>query len=171
MRRPVTLEVLACLLLCAALLLPGAAAVAAPGESASVSGVERAIRDCANRNRRAIGLESLRGSGVLDKAARLQARNMATHGFFDHTDQQGRGPQERVEIFDTRDEFVFVGENIAAGYPSVAATCQGWMHSPGHRENILNGDYTRIGAGFARGGPYGRYYVQVFARGRQAERD
>lgn len=146
------------------------AASAGPGKGASLAGVERAIRGCANRNREAAGLEPLRASGVLGKAARLQARNMATQGFFSHEDPQGRGPAERVEIFDTRHEFFFVGENIAAGYPSAAATCQGWMQSSGHRANILDGDYTRIGAGFARGGPYGRYYVQVFARGQGAAR-
>jgi len=153
----------ACLFLCGALLLPGAVAAAASGKSPAA--IERAVRGCANRNREAAGLEPLRPSGVLDKAARLQARNMAIHGFFDHEDPQGRGPLERVEIFDARHEFFSVGENIAAGYPSAAATCQGWMHSAGHRANIL-GDYTRVGAGFARGGPYGRYYVQVFAKGR-----
>jgi uncharacterized protein YkwD len=159
---------LASLLLCVALLLPPSG-VAAAGKPTSVAGIERAIRGCANRNREAAGLEPLVASGVLGKAARLHARNMAIDGFFDHEDPQGRGPAERVEIFDTHHEFFFVGENIAAGYASAAVACQGWMHSPGHRANILNDDYTRIGAGFARGGPFGRYYVQVFAKGGQPE--
>jgi len=158
---------LACLLLCAALVLSSNGVAAVPSKAASVAGVERAIRGCANRNRASAGLEPLRASGVLGKAARLHARNMVIDGFFDHEDPQGRGPLERVEIFDTRHEFFFVGENIAAGYLSAAVACKGWMQSPGHRENILNGDYTRIGAGFARGGSYGRYYVQVFAKGGQ----
>lgn len=102
-------------------------------------------------------------------AARLQARDMAADGFFEHTDPQGRDPADRVAIFDTRHEFDFVGENIAAGYPSPQAT-RGWMSSPGHRANILNSDYTSSGAGFARGGRYGRYYVQVFARTRLTDR-
>lgn len=126
--------------------------------------VESAIRRCANGNREAAGLQLLQASSVLDKAARLQARNMAAHGFFEHTDPQGRGPADRVAIFDGQHEFSFIGENIAAGYPSAHATCRGWMNSSGHRANILDSDYTHIGAGFARGGPYGRYYVQVFAR-------
>ena len=38
----------------------------------------------------------------------------------------------------------------------------GWMHSPGHRANILNPDYTLMGIG-ARKGHNGRWYVaQVF---------
>jgi uncharacterized protein YkwD len=131
---------------------------------ASFARVERAIRACANRNRRAAGLDALSPSSVLDRAARLHARDMAVQGFFDHVDPQGRDPADRVAIFDGRHEFTFVGENIAAGYPSAQASCAGWMASPGHRANILEPDYTHLGAGFARGGPYGRYYVQVFAR-------
>lgn len=131
---------------------------------ASHARVESAIRDCANRNRRAVGLEPLQAGQVLSRAARLQARNMAREHFFDHTDRQGRGPQERVEIFDREHRYTLVGENIAAGYGSAAAACEGWMKSPGHRANILGQDYTAIGTGFFRGGDYGRYYVQVFAK-------
>jgi uncharacterized protein YkwD len=146
------------------------APVAASARPASVAKVESGIRRCANGSREAAGLEPLQASGVLDKAARLQARNMAVHGFFEHTDPQGRDPAARVAIFDSRHEFSFVGENIAAGYPSVQSTCRGWMNSSGHRANILDSDYTHIGAGFARGGPYGRYYVQVFARAQPSPR-
>lgn len=151
-----------CLLLLAALL--ASAGLAAAAQAASIKKVESAIRRCANSRRAAIGLEALQASPVLGKAARLQAHDMAAQGFFEHTDPQGRDPADRVAIFDLQHEFSFVGENIAAGYPSPQSTCRGWMNSPGHRANILDSDYTYIGAGFARGGPYGRYYVQVFAR-------
>lgn len=129
----------------------------------SLSAAETAIRECANRNRRAAGLEPLAPSSVLTKAARLAAKDMATQGFFSHVDPEGRDPEDRVRIFDPEGRFVYIGENIAAGYSSVHAACVGWMHSPGHRANILNGEYTHIGGGFATGGPYHRYYVQVFA--------
>ncbi len=89
---------------------------------------------------------------------------MAGHGFFSHTDQRGRGPLERVQIFDSEERFVLVGENIAAGYGSPRLACRGWMNSSGHRENILREGFTTIGAGFARGGPLDRYFVQVFGR-------
>ena len=141
--------------------LPGDPAASA----ARLSGrpvAERAIRGCANRNRRLHGLSPLAFARPLDRAARLQARNMARLGFFEHTDPLGRDPEDRVAIFDRGRRFTFVGENIAAGYRSAATACRGWMHSSGHRRNVLDPDYTHIGAGFARGGPYGRYYVQVF---------
>ena len=131
--------------------------------SASVSTMERGIRDCANRNRRSRGISPLSSAGPLNRAARLHARSMARNGFFEHTDPRGRGPAERVAIFDGAGRFAFVGENIGAGYRSVAAACTGWVDSSGHRRNILDSDYTHVGGGFARGGPYGRYYVQVFA--------
>lgn len=153
------------LLACSAVLLacsPGAAEAEPAVAAASQREVESGIRRCANRHRHAAGLEPLGSSRVLSRAARLQARNMVRHRFFDHTDQLGRGPLERVEIFDRGDRFAFVGENIAAGYPSAAAACEGWMRSAGHRANILRSGYTSIGGGFARGGEYGRYYVQVF---------
>jgi uncharacterized protein YkwD len=66
-----------------------------------------------------------------------------------------------VVIFDRAGRFTFIGENIAAGYGLAASACDGWMNS-GHRENILEPEYTHIGGGFARGGSLGRYYVQVF---------
>lgn len=145
----------------------GRGAVATPAgtamASATVARVERGIRECVNRNRRAAGLPALTAAGPLNRAARLHARNMAREGFFDHTDPRGRGPAERVAVFDRAGRFPFVGENIGAGHRSAAAACSGWMNSSGHRRNILERAYTHVGAGFARGGPYGRYYVQVFA--------
>lgn len=134
-------------------------------EAASGAGrltVERGIRGCANRQRRARGVAPLALSTPLARAARMHARNMARLGFFDHTDPQGRGVGERVAIFDRARRFTYIGENIAAGQSSAASACSSWMGSAGHRANILNPEFTHIGAGFASGGPYRRYYVQVF---------
>jgi uncharacterized protein YkwD len=37
------------------------------------------------------------------------------------------------------------GENIAFGYETPRQLVSGWMHSPGHRANILNRHFHRIG--------------------------
>lgn len=42
------------------------------------------------------------------------------------------------------------GENVAYGYKDCAAVMKGWMNSSGHRKNILNSAFTRIGVGVAR---------------------
>jgi uncharacterized protein YkwD len=142
----------------------GSAASAEPVSRAVFhAAAERGIRDCVNRNRRIGGLAPLVASRVLSKAAHLHARDMVRQRFFDHVDPQGRGPEDRVAIFDRAHRYVLIGENIAAGYPDAAGACEGWMHSAGHRANVLGRDYTALGTGFARGGEYGRYYVQVFA--------
>jgi uncharacterized protein YkwD len=56
-----------------------------------------------------------------------------------------------------------VAENVATGQPTAAEAVEVWLASPGHRANILNRGYRRIGvAGFI--GPDGRaYWVQQFA--------
>ena len=57
------------------------------------------------------------------------------------------------------------GENVASGFKTGKATVnQGWMKSPGHRLNILNPVYRRMGIG-ARKGDDERWYVcQLFGR-------
>lgn len=56
-----------------------------------------------------------------------------------------------------------VAENIAAGQAFASEAVVTWLRSPGHRANMLNRNYRRIGvAGFI--GPDGKaYWVQQFA--------
>jgi uncharacterized protein YkwD len=49
-----------------------------------------------------------------------------------------------------------LGENIAWGsgeLASPAAIVRSWMHSSGHRRNILDGGFRNIGIGVASGAP------------------
>ncbi len=137
------------------------ACVAAPPATAlNAAKAERQIAHCVDRKRERNGLPALRVSKAMTDAARYHARNMAAHDFFDHVDQDGNGPTERVAMFTNRKWFV--AENIGAGYRDGQKACQGWMASSGHRANILDPHYDVFGVGFASGGPMGRYYVQVF---------
>lgn len=132
-------------------------AAASQGVSMTESGIVR----CANKNRQREGLAPLRVEGSLGRAARLHARNEVRHGFFSHFDHLGRGPAERVGIFDSR--AWGIGENLVYNASSASQACRLWMGSAGHRTNILDPAYTHIGAGFA-GGRSGNpaHYVQVF---------
>jgi len=58
-----------------------------------------------------------------------------------------------------------VGENIAMGYSSGRVVVnRGWMHSDGHRANILRREYRLMGIGAARDAS-GRWWAsQVFGR-------
>jgi uncharacterized protein YkwD len=61
-------------------------------------------------------------------------------------------------------QFSYAGENIAAGQRTPQEVVNSWMNSPGHRANILNRNYTKIGVGYASGGEYGTYWTQMFIR-------
>ena len=59
-------------------------------------------------------------------------------------------------------EFFIVGENLAFA-PTLEIAHDGLMQSPGHRKNILEEEFERVGIGVIDGGSYGRMFVQVFA--------
>jgi uncharacterized protein YkwD len=87
---------------------------------------------------------------------------MAVHRYFDHTSQDGRSPFDRMRGAGYKGGLM--GENIAAGQPTPAAVMDAWMHSPGHRANILNCGYKVIGIGVftLAGSPYRIYWTQDF---------
>jgi uncharacterized protein YkwD len=57
-----------------------------------------------------------------------------------------------------------VAENIAMGQNSTAQVVRDWMNSPGHRANILNPQYRRIGVAAYRGTDGTIYWCQQFLR-------
>lgn len=54
------------------------------------------------------------------------------------------------------------GENVAAGYPTPAAVNSGWMNSPEHRANIMNGTFRDVGFGVVTGKDGNRYWSAAF---------
>jgi hypothetical protein len=61
---------------------------------------------------------------------------------------------------------VALGENIGGGYSSPEGAVAGWMGSPGHRTNILAGDYWETGVGYREGSSRDHRWVQDFGRRR-----
>lgn len=109
---------------------------------------------------RGASLTTLECDPDMARTARLHSQDMCDQGYFSHTGLDGRSPFDRM-----RDEGVSyrtAGENIAAGQRTPDAVHTAWMNSAGHRRNILNGAYGRIGVGYVSCG--GRpYWTQVFA--------
>lgn len=84
----------------------------------------------------------------LTQAALEHSRDMARHDAFDHRGHDGSTPAQRID----RAGFGahrMVGENIAAGAMTPAEVTAGWLASPAHCENIMEGGFTLIGIGFA----------------------
>ncbi|EFC85448.1 CAP domain-containing protein [Parafrankia sp. EUN1f] len=113
-----------------------------------------------NVERQAAGCGPLAVDASLSAAAQAHSADMAANNYFSHSGLDGTsaGDRARAAGFPS----TYVGENIAAGSATPAATIQMWMGSSGHRANILNCAYTHIGVGYAEGGSYRYYWTQVF---------
>ncbi|MFD7168744.1 sigma-70 family RNA polymerase sigma factor [Streptomyces violascens] len=107
-----------------------------------------------NSERAKAGCSALASNPKLYDAALKHSENMAAQNFFDHTDPSGAGPGERITAAGYK--WSTYGENIARGQADAAAVMDSWMHSPGHRANILNCAFKEIGIGvhYGSGGPW-----------------
>jgi uncharacterized protein YkwD len=153
------------LLLCSltALAAPGVAAAACPGAAdrptAGHLTAARQVTLCLlNVERRKHHLAPLRIERRLQHAAGQEARKMVAEHFFAHTTPAGKGFIARLRDvgYATNDASWFVGENLAwgtLGFATPASIVNAWMHSPEHRENILEPRYRQIGIGIALGAP------------------
>jgi len=131
------------------------AAGAAGGITGSIVGLTNAERGDA-------GVTALRVSNQLMQAAQLHAEQMARTGQMSHEISGVRYPEPKDRLAAVGYRWGTYGENIAMGQTSAAAVMDSWMHSSGHRANILNGRFREIGVGVARDSAGRRYYVQVF---------
>ncbi|MFI2414499.1 CAP domain-containing protein [Streptomyces sp. NPDC018947] len=113
-----------------------------------------------NRERARAGLPALTADQRLAAAAQAHSTDMVARDFYAHTDPDGGRPWDRAVAAGAA--VGTVGENIACGQRSPAEVVEGWMHSPGHRANILTAGFTRIGVGLAGGGRAGMYWTQLF---------
>ena len=85
---------------------------------------------------------------VLTRAALEHSRDMAQHDAFDHRGHDGSTPGARIERAGFGAHRI-VGENIAAGAMTPEEVTKGWLASPAHCENIMDGRFTLIGIGYA----------------------
>ncbi len=105
-------------------------------------------------------------SSLLDQVAQSRLEDMFDQQYFDHVSPQG------VEVSQVAlslgYEYIAVGENIALGnFKDDKALVEAWMDSPGHRENILSGNYTEMGIAAGKSMYEGRptwIGVQIFGR-------
>ena len=99
----------------------------------------------------------------LEKAARTHSREMATRNFFAHRGPDSTHVGHRVQAVGYN--WRVVGENIFAGIETAKEAVYGWLESPAHCKNIMNPDFTEIGAACERTttSQYESYWTQVFA--------
>lgn len=96
------------------------------------------------------------------EAARLHALQMAQHQRMDHTISGAQYPTLQSRLDAVGYQYRAAAENVAWNNPTAQGTVAGWMNSPGHRANILNGGLTEMGAAMARSTKGEPYWIQVF---------
>jgi uncharacterized protein YkwD len=140
------------------------AAVSQPRELVSVQ--DRAVELLAAMNaaRAQAGLEPLAWDPDLAAVALARARDLIEHDYFDHYGPDGRSAFSELAARGIR--YGLAGENLArnnyAEAKTVQAAFQGLMGSPGHRANILEPRFTRVGVAAVRSGRVW-LYVTIFA--------
>src|SRR5438874_290522 len=131
----------------------------------SLNDNETRIFSLINRERARSGLAQLAWNDQLADLARGYSRTMAREGFFDHIDSEGNSVVERARRSHIS-HWEKIGENLFSCDPTneyANLALRGWMHSPSHRDNILDPDWrdTGIGIAISRAGEI--YITEVFA--------
>jgi uncharacterized protein YkwD len=142
-----------------------------------VSIIEKLVHQYTNEQRLQHGLNQLVSDRNLAKIAYGHSLDMATNDFFAHTNLKGMDPTDRSDAARyscTKNYGSYYTEGIAENifqhnlYNSISyingiptsydwntndeiafQVVDGWMNSPGHRENILESNYDKEGIGVA----------------------
>jgi len=121
--------------------------------------LEKEMLALVNEERRNRGLPELVMDNTLRDVARDHSVDMFQRGYFAHVDAEGVTPFDRMRAGGVT--YIYAGENLAIA-PTVSMAHQGLMDSPGHKENILNPSFRRVGIGAAKGGRRGVMFTQKF---------
>ena len=121
--------------------------------------LEARMLDLVNQERVAAGLRPLAPDPELTQVARQHSTDMFARGYFAHVTPEGRDPFARMRESNVR--FIRAGENLALA-PTLQIAHTGLMNSPGHRANILQRDFGRVGIGIMDGGIHGLMVTQDF---------
>jgi uncharacterized protein YkwD len=121
--------------------------------------LELKMLELVNQERTKRGLKPLYWDPQLVPVARSHSQDMFSRGYFSHYTLEGKDPFDRMKAAGIK--YYSAGENLALG-PTLSICHEGLMNSPGHKANILNTSYGRVGIGILDGGAYGLMISQEF---------
>lgn len=128
-----------------------------PTKDSQVTAYEKEVVRLVNQERSKHGLSPLTSDWQLSRVARYKSQDMRDNGYFSHTSPTYGSPFEMMKSFGI--SYRTAGENIARGQRTPLEVVNAWMSSSGHRANILNKSFTRIGVGYVL---EGNYWTQMF---------
>ncbi len=112
-----------------------------------------------NEERAKVGLKPLKPDPEIQVVARKHSADMFARGYFSHINPDGEDPFDRIRKGGV--QFRAAGENLALAQTLTIAHT-GLMNSPGHRANILQPAFGRLGIAILDGGIYGLMITQNF---------
>lgn len=118
---------------------------------ATLHGVQRSLK----------GIERLALDNKLCEVAQKHSDAMARARKVQHV-IDGRDPGDRLR--DAGVSGSSWGENVAGGFSDANAVMRAWLLSAGHKQNILNPDFTHAGFGLATDSAGMKYWTAVFLR-------
>ncbi|MGR9047335.1 CAP domain-containing protein [Halobacillus faecis] len=125
--------------------------------TSEVSAFEKQVVELTNQEREKQGLAPLKLDTELSTVAKDKSLDMQQNNYFSHNSPNYGSPFDMMKSYGI--DYRTAGENIAMGQTTPEEVVQGWMNSQGHRENIMNPDFTHIGVGHAEDG---NYWTQMF---------
>ena len=117
---------------------------------------EKEVIRLVNNERAKAGIASLEMDLSLMQSCKIRAEELTT--LFSH-DRPNGASCFSVITFESKES----GENIAKGQTDASTVMNSWMNSKGHRDNILNPNFTHIGVGYLLQNNTA-YWVQLFAK-------
>lgn len=111
-----------------------------------------------NIERKKEGIHQLKLSNELNSISILKSQDMNDYGYFSHTSPNYGSPFDLLRAENVK--YNTAGENIALGQRTPKQVVSAWMNSPGHRRNILNPAFNKMGIGVYFGNSV--YWTQIF---------
>ncbi len=115
----------------------------APTSNSTTSSYANEVLKLVNVERAKAGLTAFTTNSSLTAAANKRAVEIKSS--FSHTRPNGSGFQTVLGEYNV--SYRAAGENIAYGQKTPQEVVTAWMNSPGHRANILNGNFSKLGVG------------------------
>lgn len=118
-------------------------------------GNAKQIFNISNIMRKRFNVAPLQWDEPTATVAYLHSYDMADANYFSHVSETKGDLADRLDAGEVA--YVLAGENIAVNYVDAIAVMEGWLNSEGHREALLNDEFTYLGVGV-----YEKYYTQNF---------
>lgn len=112
-----------------------------------------------NGERTKRGIQPLKVDLEVTDVARNKSQDIIDNSYFSHYSPTYGSPFNMLKTFGVK--YIYAGENLA-GNSSVDEAHKALMNSKGHKENILNPNFTHIGIGVKEGAQYGKIFTQLF---------